>query len=78
MADDADRAQETLEQMQELRSRYAAPRRTLPRAHDWCEDCDAPIETARLKVVPDAVRCAECQFDYEKFQARYQSDERRA
>jgi phage/conjugal plasmid C-4 type zinc finger TraR family protein len=31
-----------------------------------CQDCEAPIEPARLKVLPYASRCASCARDYER------------
>jgi RNA polymerase-binding transcription factor DksA len=30
-----------------------------------CESCDKPIPKARLKALPDAKYCIECQIDYE-------------
>jgi len=38
---------------------------------DWidgvpcCRECGEPIPSARLAVLPDAERCAECQADFE-------------
>lgn len=31
-----------------------------------CLDCDDPIEVARLKAQPGAVRCVACQYDHER------------
>jgi len=40
-------------------------RGTLPR-HKNCCDCGEKIETARLKALPNAARCVECQTKYER------------
>ena len=41
-------------------------RGTLPR-HKNCCDCGEKIETARLKALPNAIRCIGCQEIFEKF-----------
>lgn len=32
----------------------------------YCVDCGEPIPAARLKAVPDAIRCVDCQQLFEK------------
>lgn len=34
-----------------------------------CEDCDEAIPPQRLKLVPGAIRCAECQSNFEASKA---------
>ena len=64
MSDDADQAAELA--ALEVTSRLAARRRAVARpARTDCADCGDPIEARRLAVVPNAIRCAECQSDHE-------------
>ena len=63
MADDADRAQVQLERF-EYRRKPA--RAHVARLSDDCLDCGDAIESARLKAVPHAIRCAECQAFFEQ------------
>jgi Prokaryotic dksA/traR C4-type zinc finger len=41
------------------------PRREEAQATGTCADCGGTILAARLKTIPDAVRCASCQLEYE-------------
>jgi phage/conjugal plasmid C-4 type zinc finger TraR family protein len=36
-----------------------------------CQDCDSPIPAARLLANPRAVRCIDCQIEYEREQRLY-------
>lgn len=36
----------------------------------YCVDCGEPIPAARLKAVPEAIRCVECQHIFEKRMCR--------
>ncbi|NQZ03611.1 TraR/DksA C4-type zinc finger protein [Idiomarina sp.] len=69
--DQFDRAQK-LEQMHRDRAINAAKRRPSqqqPMVIDGirvCIDCLDDIQIARLKHIPDAVRCISCQQDYER------------
>ena len=69
MADDADRAQEHMERMEELQRKHRP--RLLPRASDDCVDCQMPIEARRLKALPHATRCIYCQQDQDRQIQRY-------
>jgi len=63
MADDVDRATDILDRaMCRFRppTRHAAPLRT------HCSRCGEPIEPARLKVYPHALRCIACQTEWER------------
>lgn len=71
MADDADRALETQERLEYMRRMKQAQQRPIARIHDWCVSCGERIEYARLKAVPDANRCSECQSDFERYEAQY-------
>ena len=66
MADDADLAQDYIDRA--MRSYYT--RRMPPaqqfRASTECADCGDDIPPERLKIFPDAIRCAECQGYYEE------------
>lgn len=63
MSDLADRAQEQQEQLENLRKFH----RTRPQvviatnAPRICVDCDEEISLARIKAVPDCIRCKDCQ-----------------
>lgn len=70
MADDADRATEHQERLEAQHMTHRRPR-PITRVHDWCIACGEPIERLRLKAIPDAARCAECQSDYEKYESQY-------
>ncbi len=46
-------------------------RKALPGDWDWddvvrCEDCGKPIPEARLRAVPGATRCRDCQENFER------------
>ena len=67
--DGVDRAtalQERLEQFRQSR-----PTRPITRVHDWCISCGERIEPQRLRAVPDASRCVECETDFVKYEAQY-------
>lgn len=67
--DDLDRAQqyEEMERAAALsrRVRPARPKVDLRRAR-MCTDCDERIPTARLRAIPEAIRCAWCQGTHER------------
>ena len=74
MPDLGDLAQEQMEREQRLARMEEQRRRALAAAeqpeHDArgrriCLDCGEPIPARRLRVVPDAVRCVECQAELE-------------
>ena len=69
MADDADKAQAQAEWLEEYRIKHR--RKHVMRASDYCVDCQELIEPQRLKAAPSAVRCIECQQDWERHQAQY-------
>lgn len=69
MADNADRAQENDERVMRRFESRPTPVRDL-RASTDCVDCGDDIETARLKIFPYALRCAECQSYYEEAMTR--------
>ena len=71
MADDADRAQETQERLEHLHRQKLAAKRIIPRASDFCIDCGELIESIRLKVAPDALRCVYCQSEQERMERQY-------
>jgi len=50
----------------ELRALEAARLRLADGSYGRCEDCDADIGFARLKVQPGALRCIDCQRVHEK------------
>lgn len=66
MADEADAAQrlelaertESLARMQ--RRTYEQPRLSIA-GQRVCLDCDVPIDPLRLRAIPTAVRCLECE-----------------
>ena len=64
--DIADRAQENMEIMDELRKKYQPQKRPMTRAMDYCLDCGERIDGLRLKLIPHAERCVDCQQDYER------------
>jgi len=37
-----------------------------PAGNGVCADCDVPIPAARLRALPNAARCIECQTDDER------------
>ena len=69
MADDADKAQAHAEWLEEFRAQHK--RKHVMRASDYCIDCGEMIEAIRLRALPTAVRCIDCQKDYERHQAQY-------
>lgn len=71
MADIADKAQELEDWHRDLAlnaARRNAQIAATTRCRDEiaCEDCGEDIAPARLKALPFAVRCTECQGRYEK------------
>lgn len=67
--DEIDRAQMHIEA--ELAERFFAHRekaeqRLLFKSTGYCESCGSKINEMRLKVHPNAMRCVECQMDYEE------------
>jgi len=70
MADEADIAQQQMELMEEIRNKAIIARRPIKRAYDWCIDCGDRIDPRRLKIVPDAERCSDCQQDFEVYLRR--------
>lgn len=50
----------------ELDATRAARERLAGGARGLCADCGEPIGAARLQVQPTALRCADCQWRYEK------------
>ena len=69
MADDADRAQAQMEWLEQFRTEHR--RKHVMRASDYCIDCGELIEAIRLRALPNAVRCIDCQKDWERHQAQY-------
>ena len=69
MADDADRAQAQMEWLEHFRTEHR--RKHVMRASPYCVDCGELIETQRLKAAPTAIRCIDCQKDWERHQAQY-------
>ncbi|MCE5184632.1 MAG: TraR/DksA family transcriptional regulator [Planctomycetaceae bacterium] len=72
MGDEIDRAQAATEVYQEAallaHKRRTPPARIVPLnggARD-CLDCGKPIPAARLKALPNAIRCIECQNKKER------------
>ncbi len=50
----------------------AALRRLREGGHGVCEECGDPIPSERLKALPLAVRCRDCQEDHEKAESNRQ------
>lgn len=75
MADAADRAQaiEEEDRADVLAARAAKMFHEEPRVVNGqrlCLDCDEPLSKKRLKFVPEAVRCVDCQKFHEEKQQR--------
>lgn len=69
MADDADKAQAQMEWLEQFRTQHR--RKHVMRASDYCVDCQELIEPQRLKAVPTAIRCIDCQSDWERYESRF-------
>lgn len=54
----------------ELRARALSAEATLMLERGVCPDCGDAIEAERLRIIPDAVRCADCQGAWEQQQER--------
>jgi RNA polymerase-binding protein DksA len=52
--------------LEELRLIDGAMRRLGDGSYGRCEECDSPIEIARLKATPFASRCFDCQSTFER------------
>jgi RNA polymerase-binding transcription factor len=64
-------------QLRELAEIDAARQRMAQGSFGVCVDCEGPIEYARLRIHPPAVRCAECQMLHENPGARSEKLSRR-
>ena len=67
--DDADRAEEYQEQMIAdaiESSRRSALASSAMEGDGACIRCGEPIPAQRLRAIPHAVRCVECQADFER------------
>ncbi|MDH3975514.1 MAG: TraR/DksA family transcriptional regulator [Deltaproteobacteria bacterium] len=66
MADDADMAQVSTEQL--LDAKIASCRSSAQSGSGSveCVDCDEPIPAARKEAVPGCVRCIDCQDEFEE------------
>jgi phage/conjugal plasmid C-4 type zinc finger TraR family protein len=62
--DSIDRANELIQRTMELYRRPITPHGAPLRTH--CSACGETIEPARLKVFPHALRCIDCQMEWEK------------
>lgn len=81
MADFADEAHQNEERARELalaqhadrQRRRAGPRlQRKPEEAGLCDDCDEPIEPARLRLLNDCSRCAACAHAHEqRMNAKY-------
>lgn len=69
MADDADRAQAQAEWLEEYRRTHR--RKHTLRISDDCIECGEGIDPIRLKALPHAVRCVDCQTLHEFEAKRY-------
>jgi len=67
--DDADKAQAQAEWLEQYRQQHR--RKHVMRASDYCSTCGELIESQRLKVVPTAERCIECESDFERLNRQY-------
>jgi phage/conjugal plasmid C-4 type zinc finger TraR family protein len=68
--DGVDRAADYLERaMAEYRQRQDKPKYA-PRLTDACHECGDPIESARIKAVPHATRCVECEISHDLLRKR--------
>lgn len=65
MADDADRAQEYMERLEDMRQRQMATRAGR-RGNGVCCDCGERIDARRLRALPSAIRCLPCQGRLER------------
>lgn len=52
---------------QDLRSIELALSRIEDGTYEICKECEEPIPRGRLEVNPTALRCVDCQEDFEKF-----------
>ena len=67
--DDADRAQAQAERLEQYSVQHR--RKHVMRASDYCTTCGELIESQRLKAVPTAERCIECESDFERMNRQY-------
>lgn len=54
--------------MAQHRARRGAPEPCVRDGVRVCLGCFEPIEPRRLRALPDAVRCTQCQDDFERYQ----------
>ncbi|MGI9192358.1 MAG: TraR/DksA family transcriptional regulator [Chitinophagaceae bacterium] len=69
MADDADRAQAQAEWLEEYRRTHR--RKHTLRISDDCIECGERIDPVRIKALPHAVRCIDCQQELERIERQY-------
>ena len=67
--DAADKAQAQAEWLEQYRVQHR--RKHVMRASDYCTVCGELIEAQRLKAVPTAERCIDCESDHERMNRQY-------
>lgn len=61
----ADKAQDYTEQRLNAAIQTITNRRNQPVSDGFCIDCDEEIDVARLRALPSAQRCIDCQTTHE-------------
>ena len=69
--DDADRAQEDMERAMHKFQQQHSRRKHAQNMTSICAECGDPIEVSRLKAVPYATRCIECELFFQSQQKKH-------